>query len=247
MLTAHARAGNVKEARLCFERMPHRDVVSWNSMIQAYAQNDCVDEALDLFAKTPEPDLKAMQVFSSIPDKKDVVVWTAMVAAYANNGDMAGARTVLDRIPCRDVPAWNAAITGYALSGYPRQALDLFATIDVEGLRGSEVTYIEVLDACGKHVLYPTRDRDSRRLGCWLLGQRKLDQSWQCVAEHNGHNPEAVELFRVMNVEGVEPDEITFVSLLSACSHGWKQRGGALSRTNETTRELTRLPRTTCV
>lgn len=36
----------------------------------------------------------------------------------------------------------------------------------------------------------------------------------------NGHGNEAVALFEQMLLEGVTPDEVTFVGVLSACSHG---------------------------
>ncbi|EFJ07386.1 hypothetical protein SELMODRAFT_72370, partial [Selaginella moellendorffii] len=36
---------------------------------------------------------------------------------------------------------------------------------------------------------------------------------------HNGHSREALELFGAMVVEGVRPDQATFVGVLAACNH----------------------------
>lgn len=38
MLTAYANAGMIKEARQMFDKMPHRDPVSWSAMLTAYTQ-----------------------------------------------------------------------------------------------------------------------------------------------------------------------------------------------------------------
>ena len=43
---------------------------------------------------------------------------------------------------------------------------------------------------------------------------------------HNGHGVEALVYFYKMQSEGINPDEITFVSILTACSHaGWIDDG----------------------
>lgn len=46
MLSGYAKLGMVKPARRLFDKMPERDVVSWNTMVVAYAQSGCCNEAL---------------------------------------------------------------------------------------------------------------------------------------------------------------------------------------------------------
>jgi hypothetical protein len=41
----------------------------------------------------------------------------------------------------------------------------------------------------------------------------------------HGHGKEALKLFEQMCAEGVKPDDITFVCLLSACSHALVDEG----------------------
>ncbi|ERM96242.1 hypothetical protein AMTR_s00001p00141780 [Amborella trichopoda] len=45
----YARCGGLTDARQVFDEMPERDVISWNSMIAGYSQNDRPKEALELF------------------------------------------------------------------------------------------------------------------------------------------------------------------------------------------------------
>ena len=53
--------------------------------------------------------------------------------------------------------------------------------------------------------------------------------SWNAMISglsHNGHGNEALELFEEMLLEGTKPDSVTFVNVLSACSHmGLVDRG----------------------
>lgn len=46
MLSGYAKSGMIKPARRLFDKMPERDVVSWNTMVVAYAQSGCCYEAL---------------------------------------------------------------------------------------------------------------------------------------------------------------------------------------------------------
>ncbi|PQQ20552.1 pentatricopeptide repeat-containing protein [Prunus yedoensis var. nudiflora] len=62
MISAYTRVGDLASARELFDKMPERDVVTWNSMISGYAQNGQSALAIDLFkdmitaADDPKPD-----------------------------------------------------------------------------------------------------------------------------------------------------------------------------------------------
>ncbi|XP_031489781.1 putative pentatricopeptide repeat-containing protein At2g01510 [Nymphaea colorata] len=49
LLDMYAKCGSIEYSMLAFKEMPNRNIVSWNSMISAYAQNGCGKAALDLF------------------------------------------------------------------------------------------------------------------------------------------------------------------------------------------------------
>ncbi|KAL5703761.1 hypothetical protein ACHQM5_022275 [Ranunculus cassubicifolius] len=51
LIDMYAKWGNVAKARQLFDRMPHRDIVSWNSMIGGLAINGFAKEAIELFMK----------------------------------------------------------------------------------------------------------------------------------------------------------------------------------------------------
>ncbi|XP_057838735.2 pentatricopeptide repeat-containing protein At3g12770 [Cryptomeria japonica] len=49
LVDMYAKCGSIQKARELFDKMPQRDVVSWNSMIAGYAQNGLCKDALKLF------------------------------------------------------------------------------------------------------------------------------------------------------------------------------------------------------
>ncbi|XP_057873038.2 pentatricopeptide repeat-containing protein At5g39350 [Cryptomeria japonica] len=49
LVDMYAKCGNIEKARELFDKMPQRNVVSWNAMIAGYAQNGFCNDALKIF------------------------------------------------------------------------------------------------------------------------------------------------------------------------------------------------------
>ncbi|XP_048528159.1 pentatricopeptide repeat-containing protein At2g33680 [Triticum urartu] len=47
--TMYSKCGNLDDGMVIFRRMPHKDVIAWNSIISGFSQNGRGNEALDLF------------------------------------------------------------------------------------------------------------------------------------------------------------------------------------------------------
>jgi pentatricopeptide repeat protein len=45
MIAGYAQNGEIERARELFDRMPKRNIVSWNAMISGYAQSGKLEEA----------------------------------------------------------------------------------------------------------------------------------------------------------------------------------------------------------
>lgn len=86
-------------ARGVFDAMPEKNVVCWTSMVSAYVNSGCSDEARALFERSPV---------------KDRFLWTTMINGYVqyNNVDEA---MILFRCMQRDrVKAWQAYIRSWS-------------------------------------------------------------------------------------------------------------------------------------
>ncbi|KAK7825894.1 pentatricopeptide repeat-containing protein [Quercus suber] len=126
---------------------------------------------------------------------------------------------------------------GYARSSRPNEALSLFRELQVSDLKPTDVTLLSILSSC---ALLGALD-----LGRWRHEYVKIHgfdkyvkfanmsvrdtQAWSAIvmacATH-GHGSNAISLFEEMKRVRVRPDEITFLSLLKACSHTGLVREG---------------------
>lgn len=67
----YSKCGLVDSARKVFDEMPHRDVASWNSLLDGYAKSGDLVHAKELFDAMPV---------------RNVISWTSMVAGFCQNG-----------------------------------------------------------------------------------------------------------------------------------------------------------------
>eukprot|EP01018_Ginkgo_biloba_P001238 Gb_28665 [translate_table: standard] len=133
LVNMYGKCKSIENARIVFDKMPERDVVSWTAMIAGYAQNGRVDQALELFQKMPEP---------------NVVSWNAMIAGYAQNGRVVEAVKLFQSMPEQNVISWNAMIAGYAQNGYGEETLKLFQQMQLAGMKPNSKTFASVLPVC---------------------------------------------------------------------------------------------------
>ncbi|KAG9458560.1 hypothetical protein H6P81_003068 [Aristolochia fimbriata] len=205
LIHVYGFCGAPELARKVFDETPERDLVSWNSLICGYGQNNRMRDVLDLF--------EAMQGESIIADAVTLVKvllacshleeWNAMdksveyirvnnvtMDIYLGNTliDICGrrgrielARRTFDEMPERNVVSYNTLIMSYTKAGDLAAAVNLFNEM-------------------------PERDVIS-----WSSIIDGYSQAKQFVR--------ALELFYEMMVADVQPDEITLASVLSACAH----------------------------
>ncbi|XP_015572763.2 pentatricopeptide repeat-containing protein At5g16860 [Ricinus communis] len=75
LVDMYAKCGLMCIANKVFDRMQHKDVVSWNAMVTGYSQIGKFEDALGLFEKMREEKIQL-----------DVVSWSAVIAGYAQRG-----------------------------------------------------------------------------------------------------------------------------------------------------------------
>ncbi|XP_002977329.2 pentatricopeptide repeat-containing protein At3g03580 [Selaginella moellendorffii] len=171
LITMYGRCGSLVDAREVFDAMPERDIISWNALINAHAQNGDGRGALGLYHELQaddklEPDgvtfvavlgaCVACKDFKQSDEvskriirsgiyKDDVVLATALVSMLGKFGEMEQARTVFSGMAKRTAISWNAMLAAYCDNGHARKALELYHAMDVDP---DEVTYMTVAEAC---------------------------------------------------------------------------------------------------
>ncbi|XP_042500623.1 pentatricopeptide repeat-containing protein At1g15510, chloroplastic [Macadamia integrifolia] len=177
LITMYAKCGDVRSARLMFDRMPMRDQISWNAMISGYIENDECLEGLKLFSMmrdlSIDPDLMTMTSVISACEilnnvrlgevihgyvctkefREDVSICNALIQMYSSVGNLSEAEKVFCRMGFKDVVSWTAMISGYEKNGLPHKAVEAYQQMELKGVKPDEVTLVSVLSACASRGL----------------------------------------------------------------------------------------------
>nr|XP_043613696.1 pentatricopeptide repeat-containing protein At3g16610 [Erigeron canadensis] len=165
-------------ARKVFDKMPDperkNNVLLWNQLIRAYAWEGPFDHAIELYVEMKEYGVKPnkytypfalkacsatrdVEIGKTIHDRvksecldEDVYVCTALVDFYTKCGLLDEARMVFDKMPFKDVVAWNAMIAGSCLHGMYPESLGLVKEMQEVGLRPNSSTIVGILPAIGE-------------------------------------------------------------------------------------------------
>lgn len=164
--------GKPKLAEYLFGHMEEKSLVTWNSMIAAYAQNEQNKEALDLFqellTKPLQPDaitiasvLPAYSEAASLKEGKQIhghisksehrsntYILNSLVSMYAKCGEVETAREIFGRILVRDVSSWNSVIMAHAIHGFGRKSIELFSEMRDDGIKPNYSTFVSLLTSC---------------------------------------------------------------------------------------------------
>lgn len=208
MISGCARRGDIGAARELFDESPVKDLVSWNVMITAYAKRGEMALARELFDRVPD---------------RDVVSWNAMISGYVRSGSHRHAIELFEQMQCvgekPDTITVLSLLSACADSGDLDVGQRLHSYLSERFSRTGLTTVlgnalIDMYAKCGSmkcahEVFWSMRDKD---VSTWnsIIGGLAL----------HGHVNESIDLFEKMLKGNVKPDEITFVAVLVACSHG---------------------------
>lgn len=171
LIDMYGKCGCLEDATAIFDKLPRKDVVTWNALIAGYSQHGLGQEALQLFQQMQgegtAPNemafsciLKACSTVSAFEQGKrihrqimgrglesNVFVGSALIDMYCKCGGFEDACIVFDRLPKRNVVTWSAMIAGHALYGNSTVALQYFHDMQQAGLKPNDVTFVCLLSA----------------------------------------------------------------------------------------------------
>ncbi|XP_064944558.1 pentatricopeptide repeat-containing protein At4g35130, chloroplastic-like [Musa acuminata AAA Group] len=116
LINAYSKSGDLAAARHAFDFADGSDLLSWNSIIAAYAIAGCIEPALGL--------LDSMRSNGFDPD---VVTWNTIMDGYCRAGRCSEAREILDALQQPNAVSWTTVISGYSRSGNHEAALEIFS------------------------------------------------------------------------------------------------------------------------
>lgn len=206
MISGFVRISDMQAAQSIFDQMRVKDVVSWTAMITGYSKTGDIIRARNFFDKMP---------------MKTVISWNAMIAGYVHNRMFDQALNLFDQM----------LIDGQSKPDEATLISVLAACSQVGSLEHgkrinsftNETTFvlsiplgnalIDMFAKCGdvenaKRVF----NRMAKDMITWTTMVAGLATNGQCE--------KALSLFDSMCQEGIKPDDVIFIAVLSACVHG---------------------------
>ena len=235
----YAKSGSIADARMVFDRMKERDLITWTVMIGAYAGSGRGMEAYDLYLRMKEEGFQPSVVtyVSLLNDcgsagalewvkdvhrhileeghESDVRVGNALVHMFAKSGSIEDAQLVFERMEECDVMTWNIMIGGLGQHGRGQDALELFRKLKAVGLEPDACSFVALLSACSHAGLVD----EGWQLFCAMkdYGVEPTVVHYTCMVDLLGRAGLLEETKRFISSMPVEADAGTWGALLGAC------------------------------
>ncbi|XP_027188879.1 pentatricopeptide repeat-containing protein At3g12770 [Cicer arietinum] len=174
LVVLYAKCGRVGMARMVFDKLYDRTIVSWTAIISGYAQNGEALEALRMFNQMRSTDVKpdwislvsVLKAYTDVDDleqgrslhgcviktgleeEPDLVI--SLTAFYAKCGQVTVAKSFFDQMKTPNVMMWNAMISGYAKNGHAEEAVDLFRGMISRNVKPDSITVRSAILACAQ-------------------------------------------------------------------------------------------------
>lgn len=174
---------------------------------------------LSFYGKCGEMD-ECETIFSRMSDRRDDVSWNSMISGYIHNELLPKAMNLVwlmlqrgQRLDCFTFATVLSACASVATleRGMEVHASAIRSCLESDVVIGSAL--VDMYSKCGR-VDYASRFFQ-------LMPVRNV-YSWNSMISgyaRHGHGGKALELFMEMKLQGPLPDHVTFVGVLSACSH----------------------------
>lgn len=199
------RNGLIKEVHAFMEKFPYSDVVSWTNLIVGYFGLGEVGSAIQIFELMPT---------------RDATVWNATIFGLGGNDQAEEGLKLFMRMkesgPSVDKATFTSVLT--ICSDLP--TLQFGKQTHAEVIKSGFNSFISVSNAmvtmyarCGNmpSALLEFSTMSSHDIISW--------NSIICGFAHHGNGEKALEMFERMRLTDAMPNHITFVGVLSACSH----------------------------
>ncbi|XP_042509467.1 pentatricopeptide repeat-containing protein At4g19220, mitochondrial [Macadamia integrifolia] len=173
LISFYSHCGDLDAAETVFRGMIFKDVISWNSMLDGFAENGMILEAFDLLREMQligavQPDSvtlvtaislcaelnlllegRALHAFMIRREMGlDSLVINSLMDMYSKCNCVKSAEILFKAIPRKDLVSWNTLIAGYCKNGCMREAQNLFRGLLCVGPQCSVVTLLAILPSC---------------------------------------------------------------------------------------------------
>ncbi|KAI4304016.1 hypothetical protein MLD38_039584 [Melastoma candidum] len=241
IVAMYGKCGDVESARMAFDRMEERDIISWNAVLSGFVQNGQAREAFSLFELMKESGCRpnpltalimlsacsflgscqlGMKIQGFLVDNKitvDLTLRNALIDMYAKCGDLETAMGMFNDIGVRerDVTSWNVMIAALGTHGRGKEALDLYLRMQEEGVRPNHITFVSVLSACSHAGLIDEGKNCFADMQRFSVKQEV--KHYACMVDMLGRAGLLNEAFDLVRTMPSPPNDGVWGALLLAC------------------------------
>ncbi|XP_023751264.1 pentatricopeptide repeat-containing protein At4g35130, chloroplastic [Lactuca sativa] len=174
LILMYAKVGHIGSAEKVFDEMPVRDLVSWNSMINAYLFVNNGLTSLTCFSTMQQSGIKpdrftivsalhASSLIHSLPNGKQIhaiiiktksesneMIQTSLIDMYVKCNAINYAERFFNLISPRHVAPWNAMIRGYNLNNQPLESFSCLKKMQENRINPDVISLINFLPSCSQ-------------------------------------------------------------------------------------------------
>ncbi|XP_010249343.1 PREDICTED: pentatricopeptide repeat-containing protein At1g08070, chloroplastic-like isoform X2 [Nelumbo nucifera] len=241
LIDMYVKCGQTEDARKVFDRLPHRNVVSWTSMIAGYTHCGLFREAINLFREMQVAGVMIYEatlacVISACGHlgaldqgswvhaygerngiKMNLPVKNALIDMYSKCGNIDKALEIFHELIQPDVFSWTVMISGLAVNGKSEKAVDFFSQMEMSSeVRPNEVTFLGLLSACSHGGMVEK--------GFYYFGSMTRTynltpriEHYGCMVDLLGRASLLAEAKKFLMEMPIEPDAVIWRALLFAC------------------------------
>ncbi|KAK6929702.1 Pentatricopeptide repeat [Dillenia turbinata] len=236
LVTGLARVGRVNDAMRLYMLMPQKCRLTWNSLCLELIRNGLVEESHALIEQCSFGDIvaftnvivgyfglgeveNAVKLFELIATR-DATMWNVVIFGLGENDYGEEGLKFFNRMKEEGPSPDEATFTSIMTICADLPTLHLGKQAHAQVIKTGFDYFVKVSNAvvtmyerCG--------NLDSALLAFSSMPNQDI-VSWNaiiCGFTHHGNGEKALEMFRKMRLTNIQPNHVTFVGVLSACSH----------------------------
>nr|CAD1840085.1 unnamed protein product [Ananas comosus var. bracteatus] len=239
LIDMYCKCTKIRHAKLLFNTMRRKDVITWNTMI---AGLDCHSphKALQLFLEMRVQNMRPnCFTFTSVVSScaslavlrcgqqvhcavlrsafgNNLQVCNALIDMYAKCGSVDESKKVFDEMSRRDLLSWTSMMIGYGNNGYGYEAIRLFDEMVNADIQLDHVVFLGLISACS-HSGLVEEGWDYFNLMKTEYHVEPNLEVYGCAVDLLGRAGRIEEAFDLIQRMPFEPDESIWGALLGAC------------------------------
>ena len=240
LINMYGKFGYPEAACQLFEAMPVQNVVSWNLMVSVPSQNGFPVVGIGNFNMMRKTGLRPndgtmVALFQACANlgvgkladaihgliiscglNANVAVATALLDLYAKLGRLNDSRKAFEELTNRDRVSWTAMLAGYAVHGHGREAVELFESMVMKGVKPDHVTFVHLLNACSHSGLIKDGKNYFKIMSEVYGIQPRLDH-YSCMVDLLGRSGLLTDAYELIRSMPMEPNSGVWGALFGAC------------------------------